>query len=81
MYFANVGGTQLEAAIGVANDHARFALCGMIGQYNDETRPPGPSNEQLEAAPAAFLGLFSGENVGKMLVKLGEAPSNEGPSS
>ncbi len=29
--------------------------------------------EGLENAPKAFLGLFSGENTGKMLVKLGDA--------
>jgi NADPH-dependent curcumin reductase CurA len=27
-------------------------------------------HEGLEAAPDAFLGLFSGENTGKMLVRL-----------
>lgn len=42
VYFDNVGGTHLEAAISAANDFARFPLCGMIGQYNGE--PEGPSN-------------------------------------
>jgi len=42
VYFDNVGGEQLEAAIGVANDFARFALCGMIANYN--TPIPGPRN-------------------------------------
>ena len=40
IYFDNVGGDHLEAAIANANDFARFALCGMIAQYNSE--PVGP---------------------------------------
>ena len=116
VYFENVGGAHLEAAIAVARPFARFALCGMISQYNDSTPSPGPNNliqavgkrlrlegfivsdhpdmqpqfirdmaqwigegriqaresidEGIEAAPGAFLKLFSGENLGKMLVKL-----------
>ncbi|GFE76100.1 NADP-dependent oxidoreductase [Novosphingobium sp. TCA1] len=42
VYFDNVGGTHLEAALNAANDFARFALCGMIDQYNSE--PSGPRN-------------------------------------
>ncbi len=42
IYFDNVGGTHLEAALSAANDFARFALCGMIDQYNSE--PSGPRN-------------------------------------
>lgn len=42
VYFDNVGGDHLEAAIANANDFARFALCGMIAQYNAE--PTGPRN-------------------------------------
>jgi NADPH-dependent curcumin reductase CurA len=42
VYFDNVGGAHLEAAIDVASDFARFPLCGMIGQYNGE--PVGPRN-------------------------------------
>jgi len=42
IYFDNVGGDHLEAAIANANDFARFALCGMIAQYNGE--PVGPRN-------------------------------------
>lgn len=117
IYFDNVGGAHLEAAIEVANNFARFALCGMIGQYNSE--PTGPHNiygiveksiklqgflaanhldlwtqfqrdvtqwiaegrvkwretavEGLENAPNAFIDLFAGKNIGKMLVRLGDA--------
>ena len=116
VYFDNVGGEHLEAALTAANRFARFALCGMISQYNVVGQPVGPRNIMLavgkslrlegfivanhfnllpefrkdvsgwiregkltvketlehgiENAPAAFLKLFRGENVGKMLVKL-----------
>ena len=116
VYFENVGGAHLEAAIMAAKPFARFALCGMISQYNNTTGTAGPNNMVLcvgkslrmegfivsnhwdmmpafakdlgewaaagaitwketikvgiEKAPEAFLGLFSGENFGKMLVKL-----------
>jgi NADPH-dependent curcumin reductase CurA len=116
VYFDNVGGDHLEAALAVANNFSRFAICGMIAHYNGVQ--PGPRNmtaliakrimlqgyiildhldlvpafsremigwlgegriksretvvEGLENAPKAFLGLFSGDNTGKMLVKLAE---------
>jgi len=34
IYFDNVGGDQLEAALDAADNHARFIECGMISQYN-----------------------------------------------
>jgi NADPH-dependent curcumin reductase CurA len=117
VYFENVGGAHLEAALMAAKTFGRFALCGMISQYNATDLGEGVrglmlavgkslklqgfivSNhndmqaayvkdlagwvaagkikshetvkEGLENAPAAFLGLFKGENLGKMLVKLG----------
>lgn len=116
VYFENVGGAHLEAALNAARLFARFAICGMISMYNATEPPPGPRNlfqligknirmegfivshhadlapkfiedlagwvregkvrwketvvEGIERAPDAFLGLFSGENIGKMLVKL-----------
>jgi NADPH-dependent curcumin reductase CurA len=114
VYFDNVGGDHLDAAIAVARNYARFAICGMIENYNDPTPPAfrfvtriigarirlqgfivsdylprmgefyaamGPwvasgaikSHETvvegLENMPEAFLGLFSGANTGKMLVR------------
>lgn len=47
VYFDNVGGDHLTAAIANANMHARMAICGMISMYNATTPPPGPFNMVL----------------------------------
>jgi len=39
VYFDNVGGDHLDAAFALARQNARFAICGMIGGYNDPTPP------------------------------------------
>ena len=116
VYFDNVGGDHLRAAISAMNPHGRIALCGAISAYNATTPPPGPNNlyqaigkrltirgfiigdhEDLAAEYAqlaagwlkdgslkyeetvvdgidntvdGFLGLLSGANTGKMLVRL-----------
>ena len=115
VYFDNVGGDHLDAALAVANERARFAICGMIELYNDSAptelryiarviaarlRIQGfivtdflpraaefyrdmagllqagklASHETiydgLAAMPDAFLGLFRGANMGKMLVRV-----------
>ncbi len=116
VYFENVGGAHMEAALMAARPFGRFALCGMISQYNDTDLGAGTRGlimvvgkqlrlegfivsshydllptfigdmsgwiaegkvkwretvaEGIENAPAAFLKLFKGENLGKMLVKL-----------
>jgi NADPH-dependent curcumin reductase CurA len=44
VYFDNVGGEHLEAAIGCLRRHGRVAVCGMISQYNATTAAPGPRN-------------------------------------
>lgn len=44
VYFENVGGNHLEAAISAMKNFGRIAVCGMISLYNDETPRPGPSN-------------------------------------
>jgi NADPH-dependent curcumin reductase CurA len=44
VYFDNVGGNHLEAALAAANRFARFVLCGMISQYNTVGLPEGPRN-------------------------------------
>ncbi|NUL44825.1 NADP-dependent oxidoreductase [Cellulosimicrobium funkei] len=44
VYFDNVGGDHLEAALEVMNDFGRLALCGAISSYNATERPAGPDN-------------------------------------
>ena len=117
VYFDNVGGKTLEAALSALRVHGRIIACGSISGYNDEKPRPGPSNlfnvtakrltmkgfivrdwlerqgefekevggyfragelknketvvEGIEQAVGAFIGLFAGKNIGKMVVKLG----------
>jgi NADPH-dependent curcumin reductase CurA len=42
VYFDNVGGEHLEAALGALHVHGRAALCGSISSYNATEPPPGP---------------------------------------
>lgn len=44
VYFDNVGGDHLEAAIGAMNVGGRAALCGAVSQYNSTEAAPGPRN-------------------------------------
>ena len=44
VYFDNVGGDHLEAAIYSMNRDGRAAICGSISSYNAESMPPGPRN-------------------------------------
>jgi NADPH-dependent curcumin reductase CurA len=47
VYFDNVGGDHLEAAIGALRLHGRAAICGSISQYNALEPAPGPRNLSL----------------------------------
>lgn len=44
VYFDNVGGDHLDAALSVMNLKGRVIACGAISRYNDTTLPPGPRN-------------------------------------
>lgn len=118
VYFDNVGGAILEAAIDNMRERGRIVLCGMISTYNADPRPPGPSNlfelvsrrlrmegflvgdfaskfpaavdelgewlargqlksredvqEGFEKILPTFARIFSGDNVGKQLLKVAE---------
>jgi hypothetical protein len=117
VYFDNVGGPQLEAALFALRPFGRVVACGAISRYNDERPEPGPRNlglivtkrlrmqgfividhgdryppffaevgpwvrdgkiayretivDGFEQLPSAFAGLFRGDNIGKMLVRVG----------
>jgi hypothetical protein len=117
VYFDNVGGDHLEAAIGALRKYGRIVACGSISRYNELEPTPGPRNlfmvvtkrlrmqgyiisdhfdrfpefyaqagqwmregrlryretviDGIENAPRAFLGLLRGDNIGKMLVRVG----------
>ncbi|MES4901673.1 MULTISPECIES: NADP-dependent oxidoreductase [unclassified Streptomyces] len=47
VYFDNVGGEHLEAAIDRLNVHGRITICGMIAQYNATEPPAAPRNLAL----------------------------------
>jgi NADPH-dependent curcumin reductase CurA len=49
VYFDNVGGEHLQAALSAMNPHGRIAACGMISAYNAsaEEPPVGPTNLAL----------------------------------
>ncbi len=116
VYFDNVGGETLEAALSALRVHGRIIACGSISGYNDEKPQPGPCNlfnvitkrltmkglivsdsmdrrdeferevggymragklkneetvvKGIENAVDAFIGLFDGSNIGKMVVEL-----------
>ena len=53
VFFDNVGGEHLEAAIGAFRLNGRAALCGSISAYNATSAPPGPRN----------LGLMVGKRL------------------
>jgi len=44
VYFDNVGGKILEAALNNLKFHARVVICGAISQYNATDMVPGPAN-------------------------------------
>jgi NADPH-dependent curcumin reductase CurA len=116
IYFDNVGGETLEAALSALRMRGRIIACGGISGYNAEAPRPGPSNlsnivtkrltmkgfivsdwldrraefeeevgayikagkvqnketvaKGIDQAVPAFIGLFQGQNVGKMVVEL-----------
>lgn len=58
VYFDNVGGDHLEAAIQNANTFGRIAMCGAIAQYNDTEPAPGPQNLGLSIGKCLTLRGF-----------------------
>jgi hypothetical protein len=44
VYFDNVGGSHLEAALGALRPRGRVALCGAVSTYDQPGASPGPAN-------------------------------------
>jgi NADPH-dependent curcumin reductase CurA len=116
VYYDNVGGETLEAALSALRVNGWILVCGGIASYNEAKPQPGPANlfnittkrltmkgmivgdwlhrqaefekevggyfragklknketvvTGIENAVDAFIGLFAGKNIGKMVVKL-----------
>jgi NADPH-dependent curcumin reductase CurA len=59
VYFDNVGGEHLEAAIGALNVHGRVTVCGMISVYNATEPTPAPRNlSQLISKRLTMRGML-----------------------
>ncbi|WP_318211034.1 MULTISPECIES: NADP-dependent oxidoreductase [unclassified Streptomyces] len=65
VYFDNVGGDHLEAAISSLNVHGRATICGMIAQYNDTEPVAGPRNMAMIIGKRLRLqGVLVGDHYG-----------------
>jgi NADPH-dependent curcumin reductase CurA len=64
VFFDNVGGEHLEAAISAFNEFGRAALCGAISGYNAVAPPPGPRNMfQLVAKKLTLRGFIVSDHA------------------
>ncbi|MGW6455084.1 NADP-dependent oxidoreductase [Streptomyces sp. NPDC055078] len=63
VYFDNVGGEHLEAAISSFNVHGRAVICGMISLYNTTEPTPAPRNlVQLIGKRLRLTGMLVGDH-------------------
>jgi NADPH-dependent curcumin reductase CurA len=63
VYFDNVGGDHLEAALESLNVHGRVAVCGMISTYNAAEPVPAPHNlGQIVKKRLTIRGMLVGDH-------------------
>jgi NADPH-dependent curcumin reductase CurA len=73
VYFDNVGGDCLDAALTALNHKARVVLCGMIAEYNREGPATGIRNLwQLVARTATMSGFLNREYLGDPRAELAQ---------
>jgi hypothetical protein len=76
VYFDNVGGDHLEAALGALRKRGRVAMCGAISEYDASEPVPGPSNLFLAVANELTLRGFRGSSqvavMDEMVREVGE---------
>ena len=64
VYFDNVGGDHLQAALALMNPFGRIPACGMISQYNNTTPAPGPNNlTQIVRARLTVQGFIISDHL------------------
>ncbi len=62
VYFDNVGGDHLGAALACMNPHGRIVACGMVSSYNE--RQPGPDNlSQIVGKRVRLQGFIVGDHA------------------
>lgn len=67
VYFDNVGGEHLEAALSAMNTYGRIIACGGISGYNEEKQPPGPRNMMAFVSKRLTLKGFIVRDWGKSM--------------
>jgi NADPH-dependent curcumin reductase CurA len=73
VYFDNVGGDHLEAAIDVLRRNGRVAACGAISAYNEKDLPAGPNNlHQLVGKRLTLRGFIVMDHYDRYESMLGE---------
>jgi NADPH-dependent curcumin reductase CurA len=67
VYFDNVGGDHLEAALGALRKWGRVAMCGAISEYDASDPRPGPSNLFLAVANDLTLRGFRASSYSHLM--------------
>jgi NADPH-dependent curcumin reductase CurA len=75
VYFDNVGGSHLDAALAAARQNARFAICGMIEAYNNSKPTPLRFIMRVIAMRIRLQGFI----VSDYLPRMGEFHAAMGP--
>ena len=70
VYFDNVGGGHLQAAIGALRPGGRVAICGMISQYEAERPAPGPDNLMLAVTRSLTIRGFRASGLAHLLPEM-----------